>query len=161
MNLLFFQSPHYSLGVSEMQGMLIQYSQFPFKTRVSLLLSQSGVSRHYSHHFLHATIDLPDPSRSNLTPGPIPRVTPIHRSHVLIDWSLPQGMRCCTVSQTAVAKKMCVHLHLFPAPRIHALEDVHAEYLHVFLSNTSAHRCAFCLRVCLFLKRRCFAWGFY
>ena len=106
MNLLFFQSPHYSLGVSEMQGMLIQYSQFPFKTRVSLLLSQSGVSRHYSHHFLHATIDLPDPSRSNLTPGPIPRVTPIHRSHVLIDWSFPQGMRCCTVSQTAVAKKM-------------------------------------------------------
>lgn len=100
--------------------------------------------------FFHATIDLPDPSRSNLTPGPIPRVTPIHRSHVLIDWSLPQGMRCCTVSQTAVAKKMCVHLHLFPAPRIHALEDVHAEYLHVFLSNTSAHRCAFCLRVCLF-----------
>lgn len=89
--------------------------------------------------------------------GPIPRVTPIHRSHVLIGWSLPQGMRCCTVSQTAVAKKMRVHLHLFPAPRIHALEDVHAEYLHVFLSNTSAHRCAFCLRVCLFLKRRCFA----
>ena len=68
MNLLFFQSPHYSLGVSEMQGMLIQYSQFPFKTRVSLLLSQSGVSRHYSHHFLHTTIDLPDPFRSNLTP---------------------------------------------------------------------------------------------
>lgn len=160
MNLLFFQSPHYSLAIKKhkeervrdaryaypVQPISLQDPGEPSPLPIGSFTTFPSFSSHYHRSSRSPSFEL----------GPIPRVTPIHRSHVLVDWSLLQGVRCCTVSQTAVAKKMVCTCFLHPDGPPHTRLGGCAGFLHVFLPTRifTVARSAYDVSV---LKRRCFA----